>query len=182
MEARLACFGQALMENRAGPIVNAGLIVKLPDAGRRPCQAHRRVGDDRANHQPPTEITLGTDKGFHRRVRRAGMVANSPGSSGRIVIDGVCASACTMKLGGRNACAEPDGTLLFHQASYNSLRSELATRVMLYSYPSRIRQWVLRTDALNSSALTELWAVMPSPWAFAHVDRRLDPISGGCAP
>ena len=77
-------------------------------------------------------------------------------SLGRTVIAGVCASACTMKLGSRNACVEPDATLLFHQASYNGYRSELATRVMLYAYPSRIRSWVLRTGALNSSSLTEL--------------------------
>jgi hypothetical protein len=77
-------------------------------------------------------------------------------SIGPTVIAGVCASACTMKLGSRNACVEPDATLLFHQASYNGYRSELATRVMLYAYPSRIRRWVLRTGALDSSSLTEL--------------------------
>ena len=80
--------------------------------------------------------------------------ANS--SARRTVIAGVCASACTMKLGIRNACVKPDATLLFHQASYNGLRSELGTRIMLDAYPSRIRHWVLRTGALNSSSLTEL--------------------------
>ena len=74
----------------------------------------------------------------------------------RTVIAGVCASACTMKLGVRNACVEPDATLLFHQASYNGFRSELGTRVMLYAYPQRIRHWVLRSGALNSSVLTAL--------------------------
>jgi hypothetical protein len=80
--------------------------------------------------------------------------ANS--SSQRTVIAGVCASACTMKLGIRNACVAPDATLLFHQASYNGFRSELGTRVMLYAYPRAIRHWVLRNGALNSDALTEL--------------------------
>jgi len=74
----------------------------------------------------------------------------------RTVIAGVCASACTMKLGIRNACVEPDATLLFHQASFNGFRSELGTRVMLYAYPLAVRHWVLRTGALSSSALTEL--------------------------
>ena len=72
------------------------------------------------------------------------------------VIAGVCASACTMKLGIRNACVEPDATLLFHQASYNGFRSELGTRIMLYAYPRTIRHWVLQSGALNSSYLTAL--------------------------
>lgn len=74
----------------------------------------------------------------------------------RTVIAGVCASACTMKLGIRNVCVSPDATLLFHQASNNGIRSELGTRLMLSAYPSCIRQWVLRTGALNSSFLTAL--------------------------
>ena len=80
--------------------------------------------------------------------------ANS--SARRTVIAGVCASACTMKLGIRNACVEPDATLLFHQASYNGFRSELGTRIMLNAYPARIRHWVMSAGALNSSFLTEL--------------------------
>lgn len=74
----------------------------------------------------------------------------------RTVISGVCASACTMKLGMRNACIEPEATLLFHQASSNGVRSELGTRVMLYAYPQRIQQWALRSGALSSSNLTAL--------------------------
>jgi hypothetical protein len=71
-------------------------------------------------------------------------------------IAGDCVSACTMKLGARNACVERGATLMFHQASVDGARSELATRMMLYSYPARIRQWVLRTGALNRSSLTAL--------------------------
>ncbi len=77
-------------------------------------------------------------------------------SPGPTVIAGVCASACTMKLGARNACVEPDAILLFHQASFNGYRSEVGTRMMLFSYPRQIRRWVLRTGALNSSSLTAL--------------------------
>jgi hypothetical protein len=77
-------------------------------------------------------------------------------ASNRTEIAGVCASACTMKLGSRNACVARDATLLFHQASYDGSRSELGTRMMLYSYPARIRHWVLRSGALNSSSLTAL--------------------------
>ena len=74
----------------------------------------------------------------------------------RTVISGVCASACTMKLSLRNACIEPNAVLLFHQASNNGVRSELATRIMLDAYPPRIRRWVLRSGALKSSYLTAL--------------------------
>ena len=81
-----------------------------------------------------------------------GRAHNSHGTQ----IAGVCASACTMKLASRNACVDRNATFLFHQASYDGVRSELATRMMLYSYPARIRHWVLRHGALNSSALTAL--------------------------
>ena len=77
-------------------------------------------------------------------------------SPDRTVIAGVCASACTIKLGIRNVCVTPDATLLFHQATYNGIRSELGTRMMLSSYPSCIRRWVLRTRALDSSFPTAL--------------------------
>lgn len=77
-------------------------------------------------------------------------------SARQTVIAGVCASACTMKLGARNACVTPDAELLFHQASSNGVRSELATRIMLYAFPQRIRHWVLASGALNSSSLTAL--------------------------
>ena len=72
------------------------------------------------------------------------------------IIAGVCASACTMKLGIQTVCVEPDATLLFHEATYSGVHSELGTRLMLSSYPPRIRQWALRAGALDGSSPTPL--------------------------
>ena len=87
---------------------------------------------------------------YMRRTRDAD---RGPGVT---VISGTCASACTMKLGMRNACVTPDATLLFHQASSNGARSEIGSLLMLGSYPRGIRQWVARTGALSSDRLTEM--------------------------
>jgi hypothetical protein len=113
-------------------------------------QASASVSSASRNHASGHFDGGGNVFSYYGRAHAAGY------SSHRTVISGVCASACTMKLGIRNACVERDATLMFHQASYDGRRSELATRMMLYSYPSRIRQWVLRSGALNSSSLTTL--------------------------
>ena len=85
----------------------------------------------------------------------------------RTVIAGVCASACTMKLGIRNACVEPDATLLFHQASYNGFGSELAPASC--STPIRARSAIgFCGRALSSSASLNYPAARPSLSACAR--------------
>ena len=71
-------------------------------------------------------------------------------------INGVCASACTMKLGARNVCIYPDAILMFHQADAGGRRSDVGTLVLLASYPRAIRLWVARNDALGSARVTQL--------------------------
>lgn len=74
-----------------------------------------------------------------------------------IEIEGVCASACTMKLGARGACIHSDALLLFHAArNPDGVISELATRVMASMYPRKIQAWVERTGALTSLDLTPM--------------------------
>lgn len=79
--------------------------------------------------------------------------ANSSGS--RIEIAGVCASACTMKLGARNVCVNADAQLWFHAARNPDGRvNQLGTLLMEQQYPSSIRAWASRSGALVSTQFT----------------------------
>ncbi len=79
--------------------------------------------------------------------------ANASGS--RIEIGGVCASACTMKLGARNVCVRADAQLWFHAARNDDGRvNGLGTALMESEYPWRVRSWASRTGALFSTRFT----------------------------
>jgi len=81
--------------------------------------------------------------------------ANATGA--RVAIDGVCASACTMKLGARNACVASGAQLWFHAARNPDGRvNALATLMMLQQYPAGIRAWARARGALESTALTTM--------------------------
>ena len=75
----------------------------------------------------------------------------------RIEIAGVCASACTIKLGARHACVRADARLLFHAARDASGNvDKLGTLMMLHEYPPRIRAWAKRRGALDSQDFTAM--------------------------
>ncbi len=81
--------------------------------------------------------------------------ANATGA--HVEIAGVCASACTMKLGVRRACVHPDAQLWFHAARNSDGRiNALATLIMMEKYPSRVRSWAASSGALSSSQFTVL--------------------------
>jgi len=76
--------------------------------------------------------------------------ANATGE--RIEISGICASACTMKLGARGVCIHGDAQLWFHAARNEDGRvNTLGTRLLLGEYPRRIRTWALDNGALASN-------------------------------
>ena len=64
----------------------------------------------------------------------------------RVVVDGLCASACTLLLGQSRlqVCATDGGMFAFHSASYPGGYSEGATLFMWFSYPYRVRQTLLK--------------------------------------
>ncbi|WP_036293032.1 hypothetical protein [Methylosinus sp. PW1] len=68
-------------------------------------------------------------------------------------IRGVCASACTIYLGLRNVCVEPGAQLWFHAAHLPDDPSpdSLGSLEMLAFYPPRVREWVMRSGALDST-------------------------------
>lgn len=81
--------------------------------------------------------------------------ANATGA--RVEIGGVCASACTMKLGARNACVSSSAQLWFHAARNPDGRvNALATLMMMQQYPAGVRAWARARGALESTALTTM--------------------------
>ena len=85
------------------------------------------------------------------------LVAATDSGAGRLEIAGVCASACTLKLGARGACVHADARLLFHAARNADGRIDrLGTLMMLHEYPARVRAWARRRGALESQDFTAM--------------------------
>ena len=88
------------------------------------------------------------------------LVAAANASGERVEIAGVCASACTMKLGARGACVYGDAQLWFHAARNPDGRvNPLATLMMLQEYPRGVRAWAKARNALASVAMTRMSGV-----------------------
>lgn len=88
----------------------------------------------------------GNLRGYVAEVRRL----NAEGASK--AIRSICASACTIFLGVKKVCVEPTAQLWFHAAHLPSdtRPDALGSLEMLSYYPPRVREWVIRTQALES--------------------------------
>lgn len=88
----------------------------------------------------------GNLRAYVAEVRRLNAEGASKAISGR------CASACTIFLGVKNVCVAPTAQLLFHAAHFpNDTRPDpVGSLEMLSFYPPSIREWVIRTRALES--------------------------------
>lgn len=100
----------------------------------------------------------------------------------RVVIDGICNSACTLVLGivPRNRiCVTPRASLGFHEAYYDKrwtagirVASAVGTAELMSYYPQPLKAWIARQGGLtpqmkriNNGA--ELWAIIdPCPEEF----------------
>jgi hypothetical protein len=94
-------------------------------------------------------------------------------SGERVVIDGTCASACTMILGviPRNRiCVTPRAVLEFHSAwnptSEGNQVSSAGNQYLWSNYPSDVRNWISRHGGLGQEIIylrgAELAAMYPS--------------------
>jgi len=100
----------------------------------------------------------------------------------RVVIDGVCNSACTLVLGIvplNRICVTPKATLGFHQAYYDKSRT-MGVKIMSYAgtadlvsyYPSTVKDWIDRHGGLTPEMKRikngpALWAIVdPCPEEF----------------
>ena len=91
----------------------------------------------------------------------------------RVVIDGTCASACTLLLGvipHHRICVTQRAVLAFHAAWDPSLTgaqtNKPATRYLSSHYPTDVRRWIVRHGGLRSETIylggRELAAMFPS--------------------
>jgi hypothetical protein len=112
-------------------------------------------------------------KARYERVRDTG---------GRVVIDGVCNSACTMVFGivpRHRICVTPRASLGFHQAYYDKhatfgirVVSEEGTSELMSSYPAEVKDWLKRNGGLTADMKrlrngAELWKIAnPCPEEF----------------
>jgi len=100
----------------------------------------------------------------------------------RVVIDGVCNSACTLLLGIvplSRVCVTPRATLGFHQAYYDKrwtagvkVTSVAGTAELMSVYPKSVKAWISRHGGLTPDMKhltngTDLWAIVdPCPDEF----------------
>ncbi len=66
-----------------------------------------------------------------------------------VVIEGTCASACTIKLAAKIRCVMPDAVLWFHSALEGEFISHAGNALLLDAYPPRVREEVVRRHMLD---------------------------------
>jgi hypothetical protein len=97
----------------------------------------------------------------------------------RVVIDGICNSACTLVLGIvplNRICVTPRASLGFHQAYYDKrwtaglrVTSVAGTDELMSYYPSPVKTWIAKKGGLTAQMKrvfngTELWGLVdPCP-------------------
>jgi hypothetical protein len=102
----------------------------------------------------------------------------------RVVIDGICNSACTLVLGivpHNRICATPRASIGFHQAYYDKrwtaglrVTSVAGTDELMSFYPLTVRSWLARKGGLTANMKrllngTDLWAIVdPCPEEFPN--------------
>ena len=100
----------------------------------------------------------------------------------RVVIDGICNSACTLVLGIvplNRVCVTPRASLGFHQAYYDQattfgikVTSYAGTADLMSYYPETVKEWIARNGGLTTEMKKvkngpELWAILdPCPEEF----------------
>lgn len=65
------------------------------------------------------------------------------------IIDGYCASACTLHLSNPNTCLTPRAVLVFHAAS-----NAHGTKYLMRKYPPRVRSYLKSRGGLTKSLIT----------------------------
>ena len=100
----------------------------------------------------------------------------------RVIIDGICNSACTMVFGivpMNKVCVTPRASLGFHQAYYDKaftfgikVNSSEGTSDLMSYYPRPVKDWISRNGGLTNEMKkikngTDLWTIVdPCPEEF----------------
>ncbi|MBR0710460.1 hypothetical protein [Bradyrhizobium liaoningense] len=117
------------------------VIAALMVAGSRSSDAAVRITDDRGG-------SIGKYVYKYERLRASGQ---------RVIIDGFCASACTIVLASLPAeriCVTSRAELAFHAAwdigpRGRAVTNAGATRMMYLMYPAPVRRWIARRGGLT---------------------------------
>jgi hypothetical protein len=121
------------------------LAAVLLMAGMGASQAVVRIGEDRGGR-------IGTYVDKYQEVR---------GSGEMVIIDGLCASACTIVLGAVShdkICVTSHANLGFHAAwdfgaNGRAVTNAEATQMLLSMYPAPIRRWISQRGGLSPRML-----------------------------
>jgi hypothetical protein len=124
------------------------------------------------------EVRITRDHGGYVEQYKA-KYAKLRDSKERVVIDGICNSACTLVLGIvplNRICVTPKASLGFHQAYYDKnwtaglrVTSVAGTDELMSYYPASVKDWIARQGGLSAQMKkvfngTELWAIVdPCP-------------------
>ncbi|EJW09671.1 hypothetical protein A33M_1100 [Rhodovulum sp. PH10] len=100
----------------------------------------------------------------------------------RVVIDGICNSACTLVLGIvplERICVTPRASLGFHQAYYDKawtagvkVTSAAGTAELMSVYPNEVKRWIAKVGGLTAEMKklrngVDLWMIVdPCPEEF----------------
>jgi hypothetical protein len=138
--------------------VIAALAVLWPAAAATAAAPAERILDDSGGRIGSYYLTR------YEALRKSGQ---------RVVIDGTCASACTLLLGvipHNRICVTPRAVLAFHAAWDPSLTgaqtNAAGTKYLWTRYPDGVRRWIARHGGLRSQIIylggSELAAMFPS--------------------
>ncbi|MGO3932649.1 hypothetical protein NP284_30590 [Rhodopseudomonas pseudopalustris] len=139
------------------------LALVLPAILISPARADLRITRDHGGY-------VEEYKAKYERIRQNGE---------RVIIDGICNSACTLVLGivpNNRICVTPRASLGFHQAYYDKaytfgirVTSVEGTSDLMAYYPATVKEWIRRNGGLTPEMKkikngTDLWKIVdPCP-------------------
>jgi hypothetical protein len=156
---------QAMSDNSQNGIVRYGIVMKARAVAvaiiwmmsTASATATVRISDDHGGQ-------IGNYLAKYKALRESGE---------RVIIDGTCASACTMILGAiprSRICVTPRAVLEFHSAwnptSEGNQVSSAGNQYLWSNYPSDVRKWISRHGGLGLQIIylrgAELAAMFPA--------------------
>jgi hypothetical protein len=141
-------------------------LLLLPLLAATPARAELRITDDHGGY-------VSEYKAKYERIRD---------SHERVIIDGICNSACTLVFGIvplNRVCVTPRAILGFHEAYYDKaftfgikVTSTAGTSDMMSYYPDTVKDWIRRNGGLTTEMKKiknggELWKIVdpcPEEW------------------
>ena len=150
---------------RAAVIVRSAALL-LPFLGLTPARAHLHITSDHGGY-------VEEYKAKYKHIRDSGE---------RVIIDGICNSACTLVFGivpMNKICVTPRASIGFHQAYYDKafifgikVTSAEGTSDLMSHYPDTVKDWIRRNGGLTTEMKKikngeALWKIVdPCPEEF----------------